>query len=529
MNRNQLIAIALVGLLVAPGTAAAVVRGSPELSVFTPDNSVSPGEQTTLNVQIQNTGDVDVAGANPSLTSQVTTARGVTASLDADGTPIEIDTGQTAVGTIQDGQIQTAGFAITVPEGVEEGTYELEMEVDYSYTSQIAETTQAYQNREASETYTVEVRVEDQARFRVVDSSSNVLVGDEGTVTLDVRNIGSQPARDATVNLRSSTADIRFGESASASRFVGNWDAGETKTVEFDATATNSAATSSYSLTSTVQFEDTDGVPARSNNLSVGVTPRGEQSFSLSNVSSDLRVGEEGTVSGTITNQGPQVAQNAVVTVQTNSGTLSSQESEYAIGTLQPNQSAEFEFTVDVSESADPGARQLTHAVEFQNGDGDDRTSKSLNSRVQINESRDRFSVSVDDTLEVPIGNSEVVAVNVTNNGEEPLTDVSAKAYVNSPLSLDDDEAFLGRLAPGETKTVRVSASVAGSAINKTYPMSMDFQYERPNGDTEISETYKVPVSAVEPEDSGLPITGIALGIVALLVIGGVVLYRRRQ
>ncbi|ELZ31616.1 sialidase [Halogeometricum pallidum JCM 14848] len=528
MNRNQLIAIAFVGLLIAPGTAAAVVRGSPDLSVFTPDNSVSPGEQTTLNVQIQNTGDVDVGG-NPSLVSQVTTARGVTASLDADGTPIEVETGQTAVGTIQDGQIQTAGFAITVPEGVEEGTYELEMEVDYSYTSQIAETTQSYQNREASKTYTVEVRVEDQARFRVINTSSNVLVGDEGTVTLDVRNIGSQPARDATVNLRSSTADIRFGESASASRFVGNWSAGETKSVEFEATATNSAATSSYSLTSSVQFEDTDGVPARSNNLSVGVTPKGEQSFSLSNVQSNLRVGEEGTVTGTITNNGPQVAQNAVVTVQTNSGTLSSQESEYALGTLRPNQSAEFEFTVDVSESADPGARQLTHTVEYQNGDSEDRTSKSLNSRVQINESRDRFSVSVNDSLEVPIGNSEVVAVNVTNNGEEPLTDVSAKAYVNDPLSLDDDEAFLGRLAPGETKTVRVSASVAGSAINKTYPMSMDFQYERPNGDTEISETYKVPVSAVEPEDSGLPITGIALGIVALLVIAGVVLYRRRQ
>jgi hypothetical protein len=278
-----------------------------------------------------------------------------------------------------------------------------------------------------------------------------------------------------------------------------------------------------------VQFEDTDGVPARSNNLSVGVTPRGEQSFSLSNVQGDLRVGEEGTVTGTVTNDGPEVARSAVITVQTNSGTLSSQESEYALGTLQPNQSAQFEFTVDVSQSADPGARQLTHAVEYQNGDNEDRTSKSLNSRVRVNESRDRFSVSVDESLEVPIGNSEVVAVNVTNNGEEPLTDVSAKAYVNDPLSLDDDEAFLGRLAPGETKTVRVSASVAGSAINKTYPMSMDFQYERPNGDTEISETYKVPVSAVEPDETGLPLTGIAIGLVALLLIAGFVLYRRRS
>ena len=530
MNRRQLIAIAFVGLLIVPGTAVAVVRGSPELSVFTPDNSVSPGEQSTLNVQIQNTGTLDVGSPNTALVSQVTTARGVTASLDASGTPIEVETGQTAVGPIQDGQIRAAGFQITVPEGTEEGTYELEVELDYSYTSQIQETTNSYTNKEASETYTIEVRVEDQARFRVVNSSTNLLVGDEGTVTLDVRNIGSRPARDATVNLRSSTPDIRFGESASASRFVGSWAAGETKTVEFEAAATDSAAVSSYSLTSTVQFEDTDGVPARSNNLSVGVTPRGEQTFSLSDVQSNLRAGEEGTVTGVVTNDGPQVARNAVVTIETNSATLSNQESEYALGTLRPNQSERFEFTVDVSDSADPGARQLTHTVQYQNAENEDRTSKSLNSRVQINQSRDRFTVTVDEAVEVPIGNSEVVALNVTNNGEETLTNVDAKAYVNDPLSLDDSEAFISRLEPGESRTIKVETSVAGSALNKTYPMSLDFQYELPNGDTKISETYKVPVSAVQPEDQGqLPLTGIAIGLVVLLAVGGVFVYRRRS
>lgn len=528
MNRKQAVAIGIVCLLVVPGAASAVVRGSPDLSVFTPDNTVAPGQKTGLNIQIQNTGDVDVGSADPSLTSQVTTARGVTAELDTSGTPIKVETTKTAVGTIQNGQIQTANFVITVPEGTEEGVYETTLDVEYSYTQQIAERSRAYQNRETSDSYTIEIQVEDQARFKVINSSTDVLVGDQGTITLDVKNVGSRSAADATFNLRSSTPDIRFGQSAAASRFVGEWESGETKTIEFKTTASDEAEVNSYSLSGSVAFENTDGVPSRSNNLSIGVTPQQEQAFEISDVSSDLRVGQEGTVQGRITNLGPKTAQNAVVTINLNSATLSSQESEYAVGTLEPNESTEFEFSLDVSESADAGSRQLTHQVKYQNEDGEDRQSKSLNSLVRINESRDRFDVSIKNS-EIAIGQSQVTTITVTNNGNEPLTNIDAKAYVNDPLTLDDDEAFVGSLAPGESAEIKVQTSVGGSALAKDYPLSVDFQYELPDGDTRISETYKVPISAIEDDSSsGLPLT--AIGIVALLIviIGGIILYRRR-
>jgi uncharacterized membrane protein len=147
---------------------------------------------------------------------------------------------------------------------------------------------------------------------------------------------------------------------------------------------------------------------------------------------------------------------------------------------------------------------------------------------VRINESRDRFDVSIENS-EIPIGQSQVTTITVTNNGNEPLTNIDAKAYVNDPLTLDDDEAFVGSLAPGESAEIKVQTSVGGSALAKDYPLSVDFQYELPDGDTRISETYKVPISAIEDDSSsGLPLT--AIGIVALLIviIGGIILYRRR-
>ncbi|WP_394326254.1 COG1361 S-layer family protein, partial [Haloferax profundi] len=213
MNSKQVLTLFVVGLLVIPGVATAAVRGSPSLSVIVPDNSVAPGETTNLQIQIQNTGDVDVGSSNPQLISQVTTARGVTAELDTENTPISAEVNQVALGSIPDGNVVSAAFEITVPERVPEGTYTIPVTVEYEYTSQISERTQAYNNQEASETFDIEIRVEDRARFRVVETSTNLLVGGDGEVSLRMVNIGSEPATDATVNLASSSPDITFGQS----------------------------------------------------------------------------------------------------------------------------------------------------------------------------------------------------------------------------------------------------------------------------------------------------------------------------
>ncbi|WP_231727804.1 COG1361 S-layer family protein, partial [Haloferax profundi] len=125
------------------------------------------------------------------------------------------------------------------------------------------------------------------------------------------------------------------------------------------------------------------------------------------------------------------------------------------------------------------------------------------------------------------IGSSGVVTLELTNNGDETLTNINAKAYASDPLSLSDDEAFVQSLEPGETAEIKFQASVSGDALAKDYPLSVDFQYERPNGDTEISDSYKVPLTATENEGgSGLPLPLIGVG--ALVIIGGaVIIYRR--
>ena len=115
----------------------------------------------------------------------------------------------------------------------------------------------------------------------------------------------------------------------------------------------------------------------------------------------------------------------------------------------------------------------------------------------------------------------------MTNTGDEPLRDVEAKAFVRAPLSSDDDEGIIPALAPGETKTIVIGLATGSNALEKSYPVSVDFQYELPDGDTRVSSTYQVPVTVEQQEDGGFPFLPVVLGAAAVVAVGLFAWFRR--
>jgi hypothetical protein len=100
--------------------------------------------------------------------------------------------------------------------------------------------------------------------------------------------------------------------------------------------------------------------------------------------------------------------------------------------------------------------------------------------------------------------------------------------FVDDPISSDDDEAFIGELGPGESAEITFEVSTAGSTFAKDYPVSVDFEYDREDGTTQVSDTFRLPVTVEEGGGGGLPITLVA-GLGALVLIGvAVVVVRRR-
>lgn len=637
---RRLAVVALVFVLVAPTAAlAGSVAGSPDISLFATTNQLSPGETTSLQVTVVNTGEVQVGSLqNPALTDEVTTARGTTLKMRSGDAPVEIESGTVGLGSVPRGSIP-ATLRVSVDEDAEPGIYRLPVRVEYTYTGSIDDNG-AFFEKQAFQDHTVTVEVTERSTFEVVSVGTDAAVGESGQVSVTLRNDGTATASAASVAVASASGDLSLGPTGAAETFVGDWEPGEEKTVTVGASVARDATVRSLPVTTTVSYTDADGRPAtdsqragvvpnpestvgpngaattaapgdggevtveltndgdrtlrdatvtlQSSNaalsfagaptaaafvgdwaagetkavtvdarfapgveqraypvdasvsytsfdgreastrpVTLGVVPADEQSFALADVTTSLRVGEEGTVEGTVVNEGPNDVENAVLVLQPTGENVAAVETEYALGDLGAAESAAFSYELDVSTAARDGPRQFSYRLQYEGDEGATHTSDPLYARGELQPQRDTFDVEVRDSR-FTAGSGGEFAIEVTNAGDEPLTDLSAKLFADSPVTANDDEAFVKSLAPGESATLRFGVSVAGSATAKTYPVSVDFQYSEPDGDTKLSDSYRLPVT-VEPQESGGFLfvgdgiggaVGLAVGLAALALVG---------
>jgi len=525
-----LAAIAATGVAAGQSSSGTVI-GRPAIEVYSSTSEVEPGTETDLDLVVSNDGQLR-RGGPAEYESRVTTARGVAVETEDGDTPFEINTGRVAVGEVPRGITRVDPVSITVPEDVDPGRYRIPVTVSYSYTvsveySSVGSPTYNDLTRETTEYVTVRVR--DQPRFDVVDTETTAQIGDTGTISATLENDGTRPARDASVVLSSSTDELTLGDdSTSSTGYVGTWKPGTNETVEYTVSVDDDATLRNYSLTATVEYEDTDGIARTSGPLAVGLRPRPEQTFALRETNDTLRVGEEGRFAGTVVNRGPDTARQPVVVFRSSNPNVDVESTEYAIDTLAPGEADEFEYDVAVSDGASATTQQFNVTVRYRNARDDVRRSDPLNERVTIRPQRDRFSVEAVNRT-VAAGETTTLELRVTNEGSERLRDVEAKAFVQSPLSSDDDEGLISTLDPGESETIVIGLSTGSAALNKTYPVSVDFQYELTDGDTELSRTYRVPVTVERQERGGFDFTvlPIVLGALAVVAVGLVVWLRR--
>ncbi|MFB6132606.1 MAG: COG1361 S-layer family protein [Halanaeroarchaeum sp.] len=500
-------AILLVLSTSVAATPVAAVE-DPRFETYVPEPVVSPGQTERVTVQFLNDAkEVD---------DRVETARNVKATMESGSTPITIRSGTHLLGSLPDGRPVADQFVLTVPEGVDPGTYRIPVTLTYEYDTDERERTTVYAT----------VRVENRASFRVESVESDLAPGETGTISVTVRNTGTESATAATVSLTSKTASVRFGSSASATTFVGTIPPNETASVTVEATAPASAEPNTYPITARVSYENENGLERSSSPMTVGVTlVSGDGRFRFEDVTTSLRVGEEGSVKMTVRNPGATVS-DVVVALQATGMHVSPLETEYAVGTLESGAAEQVTFPIEISDGAEPSPRQLSFVVQYETRDGDDRTTTPEAVLAPVAPERDQFAIEPVDAT-VTAGQTGTVVLRVTNNGDRTVRNVNAKIFATDPIGAPDDSAFAQSLAPGESTTMAFGVSVAGSAREKTYPLAMDFQYDVA-GDSRLSKTYQVPIGASVPESTGPP-TSIVIGAVLVVLVGiGALWFRRR-
>lgn len=514
-TRSSTVILVTLFCLVAPVAGFAGVASAadnPRFETDVPEPVLQPGSTQTLTVELTNNAeDYD---------DDVETAYEIeVAAQDTDH--IDVQSGTRKIGNLGNDATKTVSVQIDVDANIPGGTHRVPLEVTYRDQDDRDET--------VTKTVYAEVRVKERARFEISDVDSQAIVGASGTVSMTVTNVGETAASNAVLALQSANSDLTFGKAATTRRYLGELTPNESTRVEVDATFTSSAETRAYAVDGTIEYETPGGSSTESRPLSFGVTPLPEQSFTVGNIQSTLRVGEDGKLRLNVTNTGTQTVTNAVVRFSTNNPNISPLEPEVAVGRLRANQTKEVVFDIEVTGAAEAGTRQFESSVQYRDAEGTQRVSDPLDVPARVGPSRDEFGVEpVSGTLEV--GSSGTLTLSVTNNRESPVSDVSAKLFLDSPLSSSNDEGFIAELGPGETQQIKFALAVDGGALGaKTYPAKVDFRYETAEGDSKISDTYQVPVQVTEPTDDGLPLPLIG-GVVALLLVlvGAGYYYRKR-
>jgi len=475
--------------------------GEPTLDVYTPAPTVSPGDSGSFTIQVANDG--EVTEGIPPTRGAVTTARNVRVSVDADDTPLTVTSGTQSIGSVTETQPVSLPIALEVPSDVEPGTYELDVDLEYAYTDRVYPSLVTTSEERRTVSRSVDVVVEEGPRFEIRPVETTAQVGGSGPTTVEVENVGTEPARDVTVTLTAGSQLVTFDEATTGRAAVGDLAPGETATVDFGVDVAADATRRAYPVDATVTFEDSDGFAGDDDTPSLRITPLPEQTVTVIGIDSSLRVAEEGTLDATVVNEGPGNLTNAVVTLQPPSGNVEVIEPEVAVGDLTAGGSTTVSFDVEAATAARPGTRQFSLLTEYEGTDGSTQSTDPVRFRAAVGPERDAFDVDTGNAT-VTAGGSSRISVLVTNQLDEPVTDVSAKLFASSPLSADDDEAYVASLEPGETAEIPFRVSAAGSALTKPYPISVDVQYVDASGDTRLSDSYRRPVTVVAGGGGGL-------------------------
>ncbi len=489
---------------------ASNIGGSPDLDVFAPNPNLVPGQINQITLQIANDGNLRFGNAANS--DIVTTARNVRAEVEASG-PLSVESGETSIGSVTTSTPGELPVSLNVPQGVEPGTYSLDLDLTYGYIS-------SGESRTVTVSRDVEVRVRDEPRFRVVGIDSETQIGGTGTVEATIENVGTDPARDATVQFSSKSDELLLGTRSNSSRaFAGIWRPGSTQTFELTTTTTSDAVLREYPLSVQITYSDRDGVQRTSRELTTGVTPQKKQTFDVSNLSSTLYVGEPGTIRGTITNTGPVPVRNAVIVYTSSNPNIEPVDTEIALGHLAPTERGDFTFEANVADQATANNQQLNLTVRYRNAQGNQQTSDPLEPSVMLLPEREWLTVTPEQAS-FGIDTDNRMTVRIHNDGQVPLTDIQARLEVEVPFSTESQLAYVQQLSPGETATLAFEVTTSEDAVATQSLVTLNITSDRPD-EKEIAETYLVPVTVEEETDASNTTIFAAAGLIALVVLAG--------
>ncbi|PKL58645.1 MAG: S-layer protein [Methanomicrobiales archaeon HGW-Methanomicrobiales-5] len=250
-------------------------------------------------------------------------------------------------------------------------------------------------------------------------------------------------------------------------------------------------------------------------------------------VSADIQhmnAGTEGAIHLEIKNIGHEDAKKAIVIITRNDGSpvVPTQSSAY-IGDFPSGGTATAIFKASVADSAEAQTYPLDVSVKYENREGDIVTSDIETIGIPVGSKIEFAIVSEPET--VSPGQKKVITVRYKNTGGATAYKAQARVSMVDPFTSNDDSAYLGDIAPGETKEASFLVTVAGAATLKQYGIDSEIRYNDAFDNQIVSDPIKLGLNVAEDKGgvAGLLKNPLALAVIALVILGiGYALYRKK-
>jgi hypothetical protein len=238
----------------------------------------------------------------------------------------------------------------------------------------------------------------------------------------------------------------------------------------------------------------------------------------LGAVPENLNVGSGGYLNLTIQNIGFEDGKKATVKILRNGQSpIIPTDSSVFIGDFPRNGIVTCRYKVSVSDNAAQQTYPVDVVVTYENRDGDIVTSATDTVGIPIG-GKLTFSVSSAPARVSP-GSDSAITVEYRNNGDTTAYNSQARISAVDPFTSSDDTAYIGDLKPGETATARYQIHADEAAESRTYLLDAEIRYRDSLSNSQISDTFKVPV-LVEQEPASGGLESILPALVLIVIIG---------
>lgn len=265
------------------------------------------------------------------------------------------------------------------------------------------------------------------------------------------------------------------------------------------------------------------------------VTVRSQVSPEVLEISSeDISVGTSGFLTLAIKNAGGMNAKNAYASLITSTSGGSSTaivpvESSVFIGDFPAGSTKTVTFKVSVASNAEVKEYPVGLQIVYQDNYGVDQKSSPVIVGVPVDGKVEFKVTNVEATL-AP-GDKGLIKVTYKNTGNTKVYSANARLSAVDPFSSNDDSAYLGDMAPGDTVVGTYEVTVDGSATEKQYGLDTEIRYRDANDNSILSKSMK---AVVDVKDQSGPMSFFTspifiILIVAIVLIGGYYVFMKRK